>query len=215
MFDLIAYTVGSFGIGILLPMVKLIFAVYLAAVIHIALVYLPLLKGFTKVSLKTYFAIMAEPLLLAFTTCSSVAALPANMRAARRMGAGKDVTSFTIPLGTTINMDGASLYLGITAIFVAEVYGINLSLNQQLTVLMMSFLASVGSVGVPGSALIVMTMVFAQVGLPMEGIGIVAGVDRILDMARTTLNVMGDSTGAIVVSHASGEVDPDFIAEEN
>jgi DAACS family dicarboxylate/amino acid:cation (Na+ or H+) symporter len=158
---------------------------------------------------------MAEPLLLAFTTCSSVAALPANMRAARRMGAGKDVTSFTIPLGTTINMDGAALYLGITAIFVAEVYGVNLSVNQQLTVLIMSFLASVGSVGVPGSALIVMTMVFSQVGLPMEGIGIVAGVDRILDMARTTLNVMGDSTGAIVVSHASGEVDPDFLTEEN
>ena len=213
-FALIAYTVGSFGISILLPLAKLILAVYIAAVIHICIVYLPLVKYFTKASFKAYFKAMAEPLLLAFTTCSSAAALPANMRAARRLGADKDVTSFAVPLGTTVNMDGAALYLGIAAIFVAEVYGMPLTFDQQITVLIMSLLASVGSVGVPGSALIVMTMVFAQIGLPMEGIGLVAGVDRILDMARTTLNVMGDSTGAIVVSHASGQADPEFAAED-
>ncbi|MDR2819500.1 MAG: dicarboxylate/amino acid:cation symporter [Desulfovibrio sp.] len=214
-FALIAFTVGSFGIRILLPLIMLIVAVYLAALIHIFAVYIVLVKSFTKVSLKRYFQCMAEPLLLAFTTCSSVAALPANMRASRKLGAGKDVTSFAIPLGTTVNMDGAALYLGIATIFVAEVYGIPLSFNQQITVLLMSLLASIGSVGVPGSALVVMTMVFAQIGLPMEGIALVAGIDRILDMARTTLNVMGDSTGAIIVSHASGEVDPEFAAEES
>ena len=212
-FALIAYTVGSFGLSILLPLAKLIIAVYLAAIIHILFVYIASIKIFTKVPLKTYFKIMAEPLLLAFTTCSSAAALPANMRAARKLGAGKDITSFAVPLGTTVNMDGAALYLGIATVFVAEVYGMPLSFNQQLTVLLMSLLASIGSVGVPGSALIVMTMVFAQIGLPMEGIVLVAGIDRILDMARTTLNVMGDSTCAIVVSRASGELDPEYEEE--
>ena len=97
-------------------------------------------------------------------------------------------------------MDGAALYLGLAALFVAQVYGIELAFSSQLTILLMAVLASIGSVGVPSAALVVMTMVFTQVNLPMEGIALVAGVDRILDMARTTLNVMGDSTGAIVVS---------------
>ena len=213
-FALIAFTVASFGISVLLPLGKLVVAVYIAAVLHAAVVYLTLVKVFTRVSLRDYFRIMAEPLLLAFTTCSSAAALPANMRAARRMGASKDVTSFVVPLGTTVNMDGAALYLGIAAFFVAEVYGMPLTMNQQVTVVLMSLLASIGSVGVPGSALIVMTMVFAQIGLPMEGIALVAGIDRVLDMARTTINVMGDSTGAIIVSAASGEADAAFLQEE-
>ena len=119
-----------------------------------------------------------------------------------------------VPLGTTVNMDGAALRLGIAAFFVAEVYGMSLTMNQQVTVVLMSLLASLGSVGVPGSALIVMTMVFAQIGLPMEGIALVAGIDRVLDMARTTINVMGDSTGAIIVSAASGEADAAFLQEE-
>ena len=208
-FALIAFTVGSFGLSVLLPLVKLIIAVYIAAFIHICLVYLPLVKGFTRgISLGMYFRILAEPLLIAFTTCSSVAALPANMRASRRLGASKDVTSFALPLGCTINMDGAALYLGIASIFVADVYNMPLDFSQQMTVLIMSLLASIGSVGVPGSALIVMTMVFAQVGLPMEGIALVAGIDRVLDMARTTLNIMGDSTCALVVSHLSGSAEP-------
>ncbi len=215
-FALIAFTVASFGLKVLLPLGKLVLTMYVAAVIHIFVVYISLVKSFTKISLRNYFRIMAEPLLLAFTTCSSVAALPANMRAARAMGAKKDVTSFVIPLGTTVNMDGAALYLGIAACFVAEVYGMPLSINQQITIVVMSLIASIGSVGVPGSALIVMTMVFSQIGLPIEGIGLVAGIDRILDMARTTLNVMGDSTGAIIVSSMSGdgEIDATEMQEE-
>lgn len=205
-FALITYTVGSFGLSILLPLIKLIAIVYFAALLHIILVYVPLVKLFTHLPLKTYFLIMAEPLLMAFTTCSSAAALPANMKAALNLGSTQEVTSFAVPLGTTVNMDGAALYLGIATIFVAEVYGISLGFSEQMTVLIMSLLASIGSVGVPGSALIVMTMVFAQVGLPMEGIALVAGIDRILDMARTTLNVMGDSTCAVVVSGSFKEL---------
>lgn len=203
---LIAYTVGSSGLHVLLPLIKLIVLMYIAATIHIFLVYFPLIKGYAGLNIKTYLRIMAQPLLIAFSTCSSAAALPANLTATERAGAPREISSFTIPLGTTINMDGAALYLGLAAMFVAQVYGIELSLTSQASILLMAILASIGSVGVPSSALVVMTMVFAQVGLPMEGIALVAGVDRILDMARTTLNVMGDSTGALVVSKSEGEL---------
>lgn len=211
---LIAYTVGSSGVHVLLPLIKLIVLMYVAAVIQICVVYLPLIRGVAGINLKTYLRVMAQPLLIAFSTCSSAAALPANLTATEKIGAPREISSFTIPLGTTINMDGAALYLGLAAMFVAQVYGIELSLSSQASILLMAILASIGSVGVPSSALVVMTMVFTQVDLPMEGIALVAGVDRILDMARTTLNVMGDSTAALVVAKSEGELgEPELEAE--
>ena len=181
--------------------------------VHVCVTYLPLLKGVSKLSLKDYFRIMAQPLLIAFSTCSSAATLPANLDATEKLGVPRDISSFTIPLGTTINMDGAAIYLGLAAVFVAQVYGIHLSVSSQLTILLMAILASIGSVGVPSAALVVMTMVFTQVHLPMEGIALVAGVDRILDMARTTLNVMGDATGAVVVAKMEQELGTTKISE--
>ncbi|WP_207261868.1 dicarboxylate/amino acid:cation symporter [Desulfovibrio sp. Huiquan2017] len=213
-FALIAYTVGAYGLAVLLPLIKLIVLMYVVCIIHICAVYLPLVTVYGRVNLKVFFKIISTPLLLAFTTCSSAAALPANMEATRKLGVPKNISSFTIPLGTTVNMDGAAIYLGIAAVFVAQVYSIPLSFNQQLTVLLMAVLASIGSVGVPSMALVVMTMVFTQVGLPMEGIALVAGVDRLLDMGRTTLNVLGDATGAIVVAKSEGELNPEAVVEE-
>lgn len=212
-FALIAYTVGTYGLSVLLPLGNLILTMYMVCVIHVFIVYIALVKGYVGLNLRDFFRIMAEPLLLAFTMCSSAATLPANMRAARRLGASKNVASFSIPLGTTINMDGAAIYLGIAAVFVSQVFNMPLTLGQQGTILLMAVLASIGSVGVPGMALVVMTMVFAQVGLPIEGIALVAGVDRVLDMARTTLNVMGDATGALVVSKAENELGTDEYGE--
>ena len=110
--------------------------------------------------------------------------------------------------GNTINMDGAAIYMGIVAIFAAEIYGIPMPLDKQLTVVLMALLASIGSMGVPGAALIMITMVFTQVGIPLEAIALVAGVDRVMDMARTTINVLGDATGAIVVSRLETDMDP-------
>ena len=135
------------------------------------------------------------------------------MNATERLGVPREISSFTIPLGTTINMDGAAIYLGLAAVFVAQIYGIDLSLSSQLTVLLIAMLASIGSVGVPSAALVVMSMVFTQVHLPMEGIALVAGVDRILDMARTTLNVMGDSVGAVIVASLENELAPEDTQE--
>lgn len=205
-FALITVTVSQNGLNALLPLVKLIALVYFACVLQILLVYFVAVKFIAKKSFKEYLKGITEPILVAFTTCSSAAALAVNLKASLRLGASKNVASFTIPLGNTINMDGAALYLGIAALFVAQVFGIDLTMGEQLSILLMSILASIGSVGVPSSALVVMTMVFTSVGLPIEGVALVAGIDRILDMARTTINVMGDSTTALVVSKFEGEL---------
>ena len=210
---LIAYTVGKSGLQVLLPLIKLIGIMYLAALTHICIVYFPALKWVGRISIFSFLKIMSQPLLIAFSTCSSAAALPANMNSTERLGVPREISSFTIPLGTTINMDGAAIYLGLAAVFVAQIYGIDLSLSSQLTVLLIAMLASIGSVGVPSAALVVMSMVFTQVHLPMEGIALVAGVDRILDMARTTLNVMGDSVGAVIVASLENELAPEDTQE--
>ncbi|ABO49156.1 sodium:dicarboxylate symporter [Desulforamulus reducens MI-1] len=205
-FALITFTVAKNGAAVLLPLIKLIVAMYLVSVIHIILVYLLPIKFIAGKSWREYFKAIAEPLLVAFSTCSSAAALALNLKSTQKLGASKNVASFTIPLGNTINMDGAAIYLGLAAVFVAQVYNIPLTGGEQLTILLMAVLASIGSVGVPSMALVVMTMVFTSIGLPLEGIALVAGVDRILDMARTSLNVFGDNTTALIVSKWEGEL---------
>jgi proton glutamate symport protein len=204
-FALITVTVGTHGLKILLPLGKLILVVYFVAFLHILIVYTPFIALVGKMNPWRFYKGLGEPLLVAFTTCSSAAALALNMQAVEKMGASKSISSFTIPLGNTINMDGAAIYLGVAAIFISEVFGVPLGFTQQLTIILIAILASIGSVGVPGSALIVMTMVFSAVGLPIEGVALVAGVDRILDMARTPLNILGDAVGAVIVSKTEGE----------
>ena len=188
-FGLMAYTVSMHGLGVLLPLIKLVLVMYLACILQILIVYLPCVKV-TGLTTSRFLKGLASPMMIAFTTCSSAA-------------------SFSIPLGNTINMDGAAIYMGIAAIFAAEVYGIPMPLDRQLTVILLAVLASIGSMGVPGAALIMITMVFTQVGIPLEAIALVAGVDRIMDMARTTINVLGDATGALFVSKLESDFDPE------
>lgn len=198
-FALMAATVATHGLAVLLPLVKLIAVMYAAALCQVLLVYLPCVK-FAGVTPSSFFKGLASPLIIAFTTCSSAAALSANMLSVQKMGASKPVSGFSIPLGNTINMDGAAIYMGVAAIFAAEIYGIPMPLDKQLTVILLSVLASIGSMGVPGAALVMITMVFTQVGIPLEAVALVAGVDRVMDMARTTINVLGDATGALPVT---------------
>ncbi len=198
-FGLIAFTVSRHGMDVILPLIKLIGVMYLAAFVHILLVYIPCIM-ISGVKLGSFFKECSSPLLIAFTTCSSAAALSANMRSVERLGAQKPVYSFSIPLGNTINMDGSAIYLGIAAIFAAQVYGIDMPFDKQLTVVLMATLASIGTMGVPAAALVMMSMVFTQVGIPLEAIALIAGVDRIVDMARTSVNVFGDATAALLVS---------------
>ena len=200
-FGLMAYTVSMHGLSVLLPLIKLVLVMYLACILQILIVYLPCVKV-TGLTPSRFLKGLASPMMIAFTTCSSAAALSTTLLSVQKLGASRSVSSFSIPLGNTINM-------GIAAIFAAEVYGIPMPLDRQLTVILLAVLASIGSMGVPGAALIMITMVFTQVGIPLEAIALVAGVDRIMDMARTTINVLGDATGALFVSKLESDFDPE------
>ena len=216
-FGLIAFTVSKHGADVLLPLIKVIGVMYIACVVHVFVCYLPLVRV-SGITVGHFFKVLSAPLMIAFTTCSSAAALATNLIQCQKLGASKPVASFSLPLGNTINMDGTAVYMGVVAIFVAEIYGIPMPFDKQFQVLATGILASIGSVGVPGAGLIMSTIVFTQVGIPLEGIAIIAGIDRVMDMARTTMNVLGDATGAIVVSKWEGELDPEagakFAAEQ-
>ena len=143
---------------------------------------------------------MFPAIAFAFSSASSVGTLPINMDCAESLGADKDITSFVLPLGATVNMDGTAIYQGVCAVFIASCFGIELSLSQMLTVVLTATLASIGTAGVPGAGMVMLAMVLQSVNLPVEGIALVAGVDRIFDMGRTVVNITGDSACAVVVS---------------
>lgn len=208
-FALMTFTVGTYGLDVLLPLLKLIVAMFIACVLHVLLCYIPCIR-FTGLKIKHFFSVVTSPLLIAFSSTSSAAALSSNLQSVQKLGASKPVSTFMIPLGNTINMDGAAIYMGVASVFAAALYGIDLTIDKQLLIIVMAVLASIGSIGVPGAALIMITMVFTQIGIPLEAIAIIAGVDRILDMMRTSLNVLGDATGAVLVSKLEG----DFVLPE-
>lgn len=206
-FALIAFTVAAQGLAILIPLMKLVALMYVGSILLILFFYFPCLK-YSGMSPRNFIKMFSEPLITAFSTCSSAAALSSSLVSVERMGASRSVSSFAIPLGNTINMDGTAIYMGMVTIFAAEIFGIPMPFDKQISVLLMALLASIGTIGVPGSGMIMITMIFTQVGIPLEAVAIVAGVDRILDMARTTVNVMGDATAAIFVSKLENDFDP-------
>lgn len=205
-FGLIAYTVSRHGLGVLLPLFQLILSSFLATAFFVIVLLVPLVRVVTGIPMMTFYKGVFEPWLVAFTTCSSAAALPANLNAARRLGSTKAVASFSIPLGNTINMNGTAIYMGVCSIFAAEVYGLDLTMAEQLTIVLMGVLAAVGTAGVPGAGLIMTTVVFTQVGIPLEAVALIAGVDRILDMIRTSINVVGDVASAVIVTRLEGDL---------
>ena len=145
---------------------------------------------------------MAPAIVFAFSSASSVGTLPLNLECTtENLGARQEVASFVLPLGATINMDGTAIYQGVCAVFIASCYGITLTPAQMITIVLTATLASVGTAGVPGAGMVMLSMVLASVGLPIEGIALVAGVDRIFDMGRTTLNITGDASCAVIVSN--------------
>jgi Na+/H+-dicarboxylate symporter len=143
---------------------------------------------------------MLPAMMMAFSSASSVGTLPLNKECCEKLGADKEVTSFVLPLGATINMDGTAIYQGVCAVFIASCFGITLSFSQMLTIVLTATLASIGTAGVPGAGMVMLAMVLQSVGLPVEGIALVAGIDRIFDMGRTVVNITGDAACAIVVS---------------
>ncbi len=199
-FGLITPVVASNGPDILLPLLKLILVAYLAMILHMVIVYSGLVKVIAKMSPITFFKKQMQAITFAFASASSVGTLPINMECSAKLGVRKEVSSFVLPLGATINMDGTAIYQGVCAIFIAQVFGIDLTIGQQMVIIATAVLSSIGTAGVPGSGMIMLAMVLQSVGLPVEGIALVAGVDRILDMMRTTVNITGDQSAAVCVN---------------
>lgn len=198
-FALITPVVAQNGLAVLAPLLKLVGVAYLASALHILFVYSAAVRGFAGMNPLKFFRGMSPAMLFAFSSASSIGTLPFNLACTEKLGADKEVASFVLPLGATINMDGTAIYQGVCAVFIAQIFGIDLSAGQQLMIILTATLASVGTAGVPGSGVIMLTMVLQSVGLPLEGIGLIAGVDRILDMARTTVNITGDAACTISV----------------
>ena len=203
---LIAVTAAKYGPAVLAPFAKVIFAVYLGCALQAVVVYSSLIMAVVKKSPLWFFGGVKEAMLAAFVTRSSSAVLPISMRNVQdNLGVSEKVSSFVLPLGATINMDGTALYQGVCALFVAQAFGIPLSMGTQVGILITATLASIGTAGVPGAGLIMLSMVLTSAGLPIEGIGLVAGIDAVLDMARTSINVTGDMCVSAVVARTEGE----------
>ena len=207
-FALMAWVAGKYGLTLLLPLMKVIGAVYLGSILHVLGVYSALILFIAKLSPVQYFRGIVDAQVVAFTTTSSAGTLPVSMKCAReKLGVSKGVTSFVLPLGATINMDGTALYQGVTTLFVAQAFGIDLGMPEYLTIILTATLASIGTAGVPGAGLIMLTLVLTTVGLPVEGVALIAGIDRILDMARTTVNISGDIAASVIIAKSENELD--------
>jgi Na+/H+-dicarboxylate symporter len=215
-FALMAWVGGSYGLAILLPLGKVIISVYLACVLHILVVYSLMLFVGGRLNPVRFFYGIKEALALSFSTSSSAATLPVSIREVQEnLGVSKGVASFVLPLGATINMDGTAIYQGVTALFVAQAFGVDLSFAQMVTIVLTATLASIGTAGIPGAGLIMLSLILSSVGLPMEGLALVAGIDRILDMVRTSVNVTGDCMVATLVAKSEGELDLDVYATKS
>ena len=199
-FALLLPVVCKNGPKVLLPLLSVILAVAIGCALQCILVYSTLASTMGGVNPVKFFRGMSEAMMLAFTTCSSAAALPVNMKNCQeKLGLSREVTSFVLPLGCTINMDGTALYMGVCSLFVANAFGVNLTSSDMIMIVFPGTLASIGTAGVPGAGLIMLAMVLQAVQLPMEGLALVAGIDRVLDMFRTCVNITGDGAVCCVV----------------
>ena len=201
-FCLITPVVAENGPKILGSLAMVLLTAYISYALHAIVVYSTTVKVLGKVSPLTFFKTMAPAMAFAFSSASSVGTLPLNLECTQKLGAKKDVASFVLPLGATINMDGTAIYQGVCSVFIAACFGIDLTLSQMMTIVLTATLASIGTAGVPGSGMIMLAMVLQSVGLPVEGIALVAGVDRIFDMGRTVVNITGDAACSVIVSNS-------------
>jgi Na+/H+-dicarboxylate symporter len=207
-FALIAKSIATLGLDLLWSLAGYVLVLVGALMFHLFITLMVVLKVFSGLSPKIFLKKIRNVQIFAFSTASSNATIPVTMRTVtERFGVNNSVASFTVPFGATINMDGTAIMQGVATVFIANVYGVELGIAGYLTVILMSVLASIGTAGVPGVGLIMLSMVFAQVGLPIEGIGLILGVDRLMDMIRTAVNVSGDATVSTIVAKSEGKLD--------
>lgn len=214
-FALVAKTFAIEGFSAILGLAQYFFLVLLALAVHAFFTYGLILKVFTGLSVKRFFKQMRSVQLFAFSTASSNATLPLNLEnAEHNLGVKPSIASFTIPLGATLNMDGTAIMQGVATVFISEALGIDIGVQGYLMVILTATLSSIGTAGVPGVGLIMLAMVFDQVGLPVAAIGVIYGVDRLLDMARTAVNVTGDAVVSTIVAQSEGEFDQSIFDSE-
>ena len=206
-FCLLCPVVAANGATIIGSLAMVLLAAYVCYIVHAVVVYSFAVKTIGGISPLTFFKEMLPAIMFAFSSASSVGTLPINMECTEKLGTSREIASFILPLGATINMDGTAIYQGVCAIFIASCYGIHLTLPQMLTIIFTATLASIGTAGVPGAGMVMLAMVLTSVGLPVDGIALVAGVDRIFDMGRTVVNITGDASCCIIVSNMERKKD--------
>ena len=200
-FCLLCPIIAQNGSAIIGSLAQVILVAYICFFINGFIVYSIIIRTMGGMSPVKFFYGILPAMMFAFSSASSVGTLPLNIKCTNNLGAKKEITAFALPLGATINMGGTAIYQGVSAIFIASCYGIDLTFGQMVTIVLTATLASVGTAGVPSSGLVMLAMVLTSVGLPVDGVALVAGVDRIFDMGRTVINITGDSVGAIVISN--------------
>ena len=213
-FALVSTTFATVGTDAIFALLKYIVIVLLGLLIHVTFVYGGLFKLFTRQKIKPFLSKFSRVAAITFSTASSNASVPASLEIMEELGVSKGVRSFTIPMGATINMDGTAIMQGIAALFIAQIYNIELGMNDMMTIVLTATLASIGTAGVPGVGMIMLSMVLQSVGLPLEGIGLIMGVERIIDMFRTTVNVMGDNICTLIIANSEKELDVESYNKE-
>ncbi|QJA07815.1 dicarboxylate/amino acid:cation symporter [Romboutsia sp. CE17] len=206
-FALVSNTFATVGTDAIFALLKYVSIVLLGLLIHVTIVYGGMFKLFTKQKIKPFISKFSRVAAITFSTASSNASVPASLEIMEELGVNKSVRSFTIPMGATINMDGTAIMQGIAALFIAQIYNIDLGINDMITIVLTATLASIGTAGVPGVGMIMLSMVLQSVGLPLEGIGLIMGVERIIDMFRTTVNVMGDNICTLIIANSEKELE--------
>ena len=204
-FGLMANVVGSNGPEILIPYIKAIAAMYIAGAIYVIVVQAGIMVGVIgRVNPFRFLKTMKEAMAFVFATCSSVATIPLNLKCTKEIGVDDETANFVIPFGAVMNMNGTAIYEAVAVVFTAQIFGIELSFTQQVMIMLTATLASIGTAGIPGSGLVMLTIVLSSVNLPMEAIGLLAGIDRILNMGRVIPNIVGDAASAVIVSRTEG-----------
>jgi dicarboxylate/amino acid:cation (Na+ or H+) symporter, DAACS family len=207
-FAIMAWVAGTFGVAILVPLLKLVLAHYIVCIFHLFIVFGGILIFIAKLRVGPFFKGMTDAITLAASTTSSSATLPATLHCVEEnLGVSKNIASFILPLGSTVNMNGTAIFQGIAAVFISQAYGIDLGWESLLVIVVTATLSAVGCAGIPGGGIVTLSIVLGSVGLPLEGIAIVAGIDRLRDIIGTVVNILGDSVVAVLVAKSEGELD--------
>lgn len=206
-FGIMAWVTGTFGLHLLVPLMVFLGVYYLGCALHVIFVYCGMIKGMARLELKPFFMGMRDTIMVALSTGSSAASLPVAMHGVQEnLGVSKNISNFVLPLGISVNMNGSAMFQAMSAIFVAKAYNVPLDLPNYLTLIIITTLSSIGTAGVPGASLIMLSAVLSSVGLPIEGVAILIGIDRLRDMATTVLNILGDAVVTVVIAKQEGEL---------